>query len=224
MHLLTASSFTDSCYKNTFLTEQNFSVFIIKCKEKQRNSIGLSTNIKIIFFNLKLKIKIHHIKNFIHTYYYWSNKHGNVKENISCTSSGILLLSIFETLGQKLEVLLSIFCGTKITLEWITPSPFLDLPPLPLCLTCPLTCKFFQPPSPLLSILKSPYSPILCKLECPLSESFTRVSKGTIKQHRFAQCYFTDSKQRFNKQTGQQCLISCHGWTSCNCKKDLLIL
>ena len=102
--------------------------------------------------------------------------------------------------------------------------PIFRSTPLPLCLTCPLTCKFFQPPSPLLSILKSPYSPILCKLECPLSESFTRVSKGTIKQHRFAQCYFTDSKQRFNKQTGQQCLISCHGWNSCNCKKDLLIL
>ena len=37
------------------------------------------------------------------------------------------LLSIFETLDQKLEVLLSISCGTKITLEWISPPPFLDL-------------------------------------------------------------------------------------------------
>ena len=33
-------------------------------------------------------------------------------------------------MGQKVEVLSSIFCGTKITLEWITPS-FLDLPPPP---------------------------------------------------------------------------------------------
>ena len=37
----------------------------------------------------------------------------------------------FGALSQKLEVLLSIFCGTKITLKWITflPTPFLDLPP-----------------------------------------------------------------------------------------------
>ena len=33
-------------------------------------------------------------------------------------------------MGQKVEVLSSIFCGTKITLEWITPS-FLDVPPPP---------------------------------------------------------------------------------------------
>ena len=33
-------------------------------------------------------------------------------------------------MGQKMEVLLSIFCGTKITLEWITlPLSFQDLPP-----------------------------------------------------------------------------------------------
>ena len=47
----------------------------------------------------------------------------NVKENVSCASSEIHLLSIFETLGQKFEVLLSIFCDTKITLEWVTPCP-----------------------------------------------------------------------------------------------------
>ena len=46
-----------------------------------------------------------------------------VKENVSCASSGIHLLSIFETFGQKLEVLLSIFCETKIIWKWITPSP-----------------------------------------------------------------------------------------------------
>ena len=49
---------------------------------------------------------------------------------VSCASSGIQLLSVFETFGQKLEVLFSIFCGIKITLEQITPPPFLDLPPL----------------------------------------------------------------------------------------------
>ena len=42
----------------------------------------------------------------------------------------LLGMSMFETLGQKSEVLLSIFCGTKINLEWITPPlPFLDQPP-----------------------------------------------------------------------------------------------
>ena len=66
---------------------------------------------------------------FIHTFSCWNNKHGNVKGNVSCASSRIHLLSIFEKLGQKLEVLLSFFCGTKITLEWITPL-FLDLPPI----------------------------------------------------------------------------------------------
>ena len=39
-------------------------------------------------------------------------------------------MNIFETLGQKLRVLLSIICGTKINLEWVT-HPFLDLPPPP---------------------------------------------------------------------------------------------
>ena len=38
-------------------------------------------------------------------------------------------MGIFETLVQNLEVLLSIFCGTKITVEWINAPPlFLDLP------------------------------------------------------------------------------------------------
>ena len=40
-----------------------------------------------------------------------------LKSYVSCASSGIQLLNTFETLGPKLEVLLSSFCGTKITLE-----------------------------------------------------------------------------------------------------------
>ena len=51
-----------------------------------------------------------------------------MKENVSCAGSRIYLLRIFETLGQKLEVLLSIFCDIKITREWIT-LPYLDLHP-----------------------------------------------------------------------------------------------
>ena len=62
-----------------------------------------------------------------------------IKENVSCDSSGIHLLSIFETLGQKLEVLLSTFRSTKRNLEWIYP---------PLCLTHPLILNFFKPPLP----------------------------------------------------------------------------
>ena len=38
-----------------------------------------------------------------------------LKNYVSCASSGIQLLNTFET--SKLEVLLSSFCGTKITLE-----------------------------------------------------------------------------------------------------------
>ena len=76
--------------------------------------MDLLTNVKIIFliWNSKYKYTTWNFL-FIHTYDYWNNKHGNVKE---------YLLSIFETFVQKVEVLFSIFCGTKLTLEWITPS------------------------------------------------------------------------------------------------------
>ena len=62
---------------------------------------------------------------FIHTYYYWNNKHGNAKENASCASSRIHQLSIFKIWGQKLEVLLSIFCGTKIN-KFFHPLPIIQ--------------------------------------------------------------------------------------------------
>ena len=41
------------------------------------------------------------------------------------------LLAALQTAIFKLEVLISIFCGTRITLEWTTPPypPFLDLLP-----------------------------------------------------------------------------------------------
>ena len=109
------------------------------------------TNIKIIFFDLKLTTRN---LSFIHTFSCWNNKHGNVKGNVSCASSRIHLLSIFEKLGQKLEVLLSFFCGTKITLEWITPL-FLDLPPI--ISYPPINVNFLNPP--LFSIVKPPYPP-----------------------------------------------------------------
>ena len=60
---------------------------------------------------------------------------------------------IFETFDQKLKVLLSIICDTKINLEWITPPPISRSPPSPpLCLTHPLILQFFNPPPPLFSI------------------------------------------------------------------------
>ena len=63
------------------------------------------------------------------------------------------LLSIFETLDQKLEVLLSIFCGTKITLEWIThPPPFLDLP----IFRSPINTQFFSTPLPNIQYFEIP--------------------------------------------------------------------
>ena len=65
-----------------------FNVYNSKWR-KQRNSIGLLTNIKIIFLIWNSKYK-HTIKKF----HYW-NKHGNVKENVFCTSSGKHLLWVF---------------------------------------------------------------------------------------------------------------------------------
>ena len=65
-------------------------------------------------------------------------------------------MSILETLGQKLEVLLSIFCGTKINLEWITPPPppiFRSIPPIMPYPT--INIEFFSTP-PLIRILKTP--------------------------------------------------------------------
>ena len=55
-HLLAAGSFTDNRFQeHFFLTEHidkrlSFLVFIIQSEEKQRNSIGILTNIKIIIF------------------------------------------------------------------------------------------------------------------------------------------------------------------------------
>ena len=47
-----------------------------------------------------------------------------------------LIFNSFILISKKLEVLLSIFCGTKITLEWITP------PPLFWNLHTPLICNW----------------------------------------------------------------------------------
>ena len=126
-------------WRNLFLTEHiNKRLTIIqiviivynRSEEKQRNSMGLLTNLTNSepIWNWKYKYT-HHIKKlFTHTYYYWNYKHRNAKENVSSTSSGIHLLGILGALGQKVEALLSIFCCTKITLEWISHPPFLDLP------------------------------------------------------------------------------------------------
>ena len=147
MHLLATGSFTDSYFQEHFDKRQTSSVFIIENVEKQRNSIGLLTNIKIFFLIWNSKYK-YHIKIFIQSYLLllkqqtWKRKMCllPVLEYTCWASSGIHLLSIFETLGQKLEVSLNIFCGTKFTLDWITqpsPSPptrqFLDLPRGNLC-------------------------------------------------------------------------------------------
>ena len=57
-------------------------------------------------------------------------------------------MSIFETLGQKLEVLLSSFCG--FTHPTPTQTPILDLSPI---MPYPLiNIKTFAPPPPLFSI------------------------------------------------------------------------
>ena len=81
-------------------------------------------------------------------------------------------LTRLQTAIFKLEVLLSIFCGTKITLIWTTPIPpplllpspqFLDLHLLPLlCLTHPLILKCFLPVPPILQYFED-YIPPRCK-------------------------------------------------------------
>ena len=91
-----------------------FLVPLIQSKEKQRNSV-------VFFFFFWFETRnINAPRNFFHSYLLLLKQQTwNIKENVSCASSGINLLSIFETLGQKMGVFLSIFCGTKITLEWI---------------------------------------------------------------------------------------------------------
>ena len=79
--------------------------------------------------NLKLKIQIHHIKKFIHSKQLllkleaWKCRRKCILCQFYHDSSGMHLLRIFRALGQKVEVLLSIFCGSKITLERITIPP-----------------------------------------------------------------------------------------------------
>ena len=115
--------FKNTFFNRTYLQKTNFfSVYNSKWRKIKKFN-GNFDQYQDHFFDLKLTWNYL----FIHTYYYWKSKHGNVKENASCAISGIQLLSIFEILGQKLEALLSIFCGAKINLEWTTS--FLDLPP-----------------------------------------------------------------------------------------------
>ena len=124
-----------------------FSVFTIDGEEKERNSIGPLTNIKIIFLIWTSKYKYSIKKKFIYSYLLILSQH-TWKCKRKC-----ILCQFWNTLilDQNLEVLLSIFYGTKITLEWITTPisalpPFLYLPPL--CLTYPLLLNFFQPSIP----------------------------------------------------------------------------
>ena len=73
-------------------------MFIIQSKEKQSDGIGILINIKVILFDLQLKKQMHRMI--------------------------FLIFNSFIPVSQKLEVFSSIFCGTKIILQWITrPLP-----------------------------------------------------------------------------------------------------
>ena len=61
-------------------------------------------------------------------------------EDFGCT----LLLEALQTATFKLQVLLSIFCGIKNTLEWTTPL-FLDLNPR-IMPYLPINIEKFWPP------------------------------------------------------------------------------
>ena len=114
--------YRQSLSRTPFLTEHiykrlTFSVFIIQSKEKQSNSRGFWPILRLFLrFETHMKLSIHSCILLLKQQT-WKSKRK------SCTSSEIRLLSIFEILGQKLEVLWSIFCGTKINLEWITRLP-----------------------------------------------------------------------------------------------------
>ena len=110
MHLLATGSLTDN--KNVFFNRTHlqkidfFSVYNSKQrKTKKFNRARLFSWFETQNINTPGEI----FYSFIPMMY------GNVKENVSCASSGIQLRSIFEILGQKLEFL---------------PHPplFLDLP------------------------------------------------------------------------------------------------
>ena len=82
-------------------------------------------------------------------------------------SSKILVTSSagnFQTAIFKFEALLSIFCGTKITLEWITSPIFRSTSHH--ALPIHYYWNFFNPPPPppppsLFNILKNPYPPFV---------------------------------------------------------------
>ena len=95
-------------------------IVVIVCNSKQRKTKKLGFWPIWPIFNQFITQNINTAHKRIyssHTQYYWNCKHGTVKANVFCASPGIHLLSIFGALGQKVELLLSIFCGTKITLD-----------------------------------------------------------------------------------------------------------
>ena len=72
--------------------------------------------------------KIIHLKLLLLKLQAWKCRRRCILCQLCHGSSEMHLLSIFGALGQKVEVLLSIFCDTKITLERnAPPPPVLDL-------------------------------------------------------------------------------------------------
>ena len=104
-----------------------WSVFIIQSKENKEIQLVFDKYQDYIF-DLKLTPQ----KSFTHSYLLilkQQTRKCKRKYNL-CQFRNTLAMSIFKTLDQKLKVLISIICGTKINLKWITPSlPTLDLPP-----------------------------------------------------------------------------------------------
>ena len=123
----------------------SFSVFIILKWRKTKKFNRAFNQYQDYFFDLKLKIQMHHIKFFIYSRLLL------LKQQTWKCKRKCILCQFWNTLAeyflrhQKLKVLLNIFCCTKIMFEWIT-HPFLDLPPShTLCVTCPLILIFSQP-------------------------------------------------------------------------------
>ena len=71
----------------------------------------------------------------MHTYYYWNNKHGNLNENVSCASFKIHLLSLLRGIGSNNGSFVKYLWWYQKYFRMDYPSPFLDLPLPPLCLT-----------------------------------------------------------------------------------------
>ena len=99
MHLSAADCFIDSHFQEHFfltkhihkkLTIIQITVTVYNSKQRKTKKFNRAFDEFDQFWPIwNLQYKYTTKKLFINTYYYWNNKHGNVKENVFCASSRI---------------------------------------------------------------------------------------------------------------------------------------